>query len=46
MLHEYMVLNQDIDDKNEIVQMKIHHDVLNNNLLIVTMYNDVEKFLE
>jgi hypothetical protein len=45
MSHEYMALNQDIDDKKEIVQMKIHHDVLNNNLLIVSMYNDVEKFL-
>jgi hypothetical protein len=45
MLHEYAALNQDIDDKNEIVQMKNHHDVQNNNRWSVTMYNDVEKFL-
>lgn len=45
MFHEYMALNQNISDKNEFVQKKIHHDELNNNQLDETMYNDAVKFL-
>jgi hypothetical protein len=44
-LHAYMALNQDNDNKNELVLMKNHHDVRNNNQLIVNMYTDVEKYL-